>query len=81
MTGKAMTAGRARTIDLNDVDNQLQDIKYMVEIAAEMTSNLDAEGAQPGYFQISMDEGNRLGFCCDDILRRIKELLASIGSE
>jgi hypothetical protein len=81
MTGKAMTAGGARMIDLTDVDGQLQDIKYMAEIAAELSDNLDANGAQPGFFQIRVSEGNRLAFCCNDLLRRVGELLGSIEAK
>jgi hypothetical protein len=81
MTGNAMTAGGARMIDLNDVDSALHDIKYMADFAAELAGNLDATGAQPGNFQISMSEGNRLAFCCNDILRRIEELLGSFKAK
>jgi hypothetical protein len=81
MTGKAMTAGRARTIDLNDVSCALYDIKYMAEIASDLVDNLDAEGMPPDRFQISDSEGNQLAFCCVDILRRINELLRSIEAK
>jgi hypothetical protein len=65
-------------IALNDVDGPLQDIKYMAEIAAELADKLAKEGAQVGFLQIQVDQGNRLGFCCNDILRRIDELLESV---
>jgi hypothetical protein len=39
-------------LNLDDVDGPLQDIKYMAEIAAELIDNLDANGAQSGFFQI-----------------------------
>jgi hypothetical protein len=45
-------------IDLNDVDGPLCEIKYMAEIAAELTDNLDSNEATPGFFQISLSEGN-----------------------
>jgi hypothetical protein len=64
--------------ELNDIDGPLQDIKYMAEVAAELVDKLAREGAQVGFFQIQVDQGNRLGFCCNDILRRIDELLASV---
>jgi hypothetical protein len=67
-------------IELNDVDGPLQDIKYMVEVAVELTDKLSRVGAQPGYFQIQIDQGDRLGFCCNDILRRVGELLKSLSS-
>jgi hypothetical protein len=40
-------------IDINDVDGPLQDIKYMVEIAAELTDDLETNDARPGFFEIS----------------------------
>ena len=65
-------------IALNDVDGPLQDIKYMAEVAAELADKLSREGAQVGFFQIQVAQGSRLGFCCNDILRRIDELLESV---
>jgi hypothetical protein len=65
-------------IGLNDVDGPLQDIKYMAEIASELADELSRDGAQVGFFQIQVDRANRLGFCCNDILRRIDELLESV---
>ena len=65
-------------IELNDVDGPLQDIKYMAEVAAELADKLSREGARVGFFQIQVAQGNRLGFCCNDILRRIDELLESV---
>ena len=65
-------------IELNDVDGPLQDICYMAQIAAELTDQLDANDARPGFFEISRQEGNRLAFACNDILRRIEELLAAL---
>jgi hypothetical protein len=67
-------------IDLNDVDVPLQDIKYMAEIAAELSDNLDSNKSRPGFFEISLSEGNRLAFCCNDMLRRVEELIASIST-
>jgi hypothetical protein len=64
--------------ELNDIDGPLQDIKYMAEVAAELADKLSGEGAQVGFFQIQVDQGNRLGFCCNDVLRRIGELLESV---
>jgi hypothetical protein len=54
-------------IELNDVDGPLQDIKYMAEIAAELSDNLDSNHSRPGFFEISLSEGNRLAFCCNDM--------------
>jgi|GEM_PF-5668700 len=71
--------GGAGLIDINNVDGQLQDIKYMAEIAAELSDNLDSNHSRPGFFEISLSEGNRLGFCCNDMLRRVDELLASLS--
>jgi hypothetical protein len=39
-------------MDLNDVDGPLQDIKYMAEIASDLSDNFSTDGAQPGFFQI-----------------------------
>lgn len=59
---------------LNEIDGQLQDIKYMAEFAAELSGEMDGNGAKEGYFHIPRDQGNRLCFCCNDMLRRINEL-------
>jgi hypothetical protein len=67
-------------IELNDVDGPLQDIKYMAEIAAELIVNLDGINAPPGQFSISTSEGNRLAFACNDLLRRVEELIASLSA-
>jgi hypothetical protein len=67
-------------IDRNEIDGPLYDIKYMAETAAELSDNFSSDGAQPGFFQIGLDEGNRLGFCCNDILRRVGELLESLSA-
>jgi len=67
-------------IDPDKVDNPLCEIKYMAEMAAELSDNFSADGAQPGFFQIGVGEANRLGFCCNDILRRVEELLKSLQS-
>jgi hypothetical protein len=67
-------------IDLNDVDGPLQDIKYMVEVAAELIDDLDSNEARPGFFEISREKGNRLAFACNDTLRRIEELMASVSA-
>jgi hypothetical protein len=63
---------------LRALDGPLQDIKYMAEVAAELADQLSREGAQVGFFQIQVTQGNRLGFCCNDILRRVDELLESV---
>jgi hypothetical protein len=68
-------------IDVNAIASALNDIKYMAEIAAETSDSLSSAGAQPGFFQISVSDGNRLGFCCNDILRRVGELLAFVGGK
>jgi hypothetical protein len=67
-------------IKLNDVDGPLQDIKYMAEFAAELVVNLDGNNAPPGFFSISIDEGNRLGFACNETLRRVEELIESLSA-
>jgi coenzyme F420-reducing hydrogenase delta subunit len=67
-------------IELNDVDGPLQDIKYMAEVAAELSDNLDSNNSRAGFFEISTSEGNRLAFACNDILRRVEELIASIST-
>lgn len=67
-------------IDLNDVDGPLQDIKYMAEVAAELIVNLDGIDAPPGFFSISTSEGNRRAFACNDTLRRVEELIASLSA-
>jgi hypothetical protein len=66
-------------ITMNDVDGPLQDIKYMAEFAAELIVNLDGINALPGQFSISTEEGNRLAFACNDTLRRVEELIASLS--
>jgi hypothetical protein len=58
----------------NEIDGKLQDIKYMAEFAAELIDSLDGAGAKEGYFHIPQDQGNRLAFCCNDLLLRIGEL-------
>jgi hypothetical protein len=65
-------------IELNDVDGPLQDLKYMAEFAAELTSGLDSHDARPGFFEIGHSQGNRLAFCCNDVLRRVEELIESV---
>ena len=61
-------------IGLNDVDGPLQDIKYMAEIASELADVLSRDGAQVASSK-SRCSRSRLGFCCNDILRRVDELL------
>jgi hypothetical protein len=68
-------------IDPNKIDGPLYELKYMAEIAAELSDNFSSDGAQPGFFQIGQSEGNRLGFCCNDILRRVEELLKSLSAD
>ena len=68
-------------IDLNDVDGPLQDIKYMAEIASDLSDNFSTDGAQPGFFQIQVTTGSQLGFCCNDIVRRIEELLETVTAK
>lgn len=60
---------------MNIIDGHLQDLKYMVEFAAELSDELDGNGAREGYFHIPQDAGNRLAFCCNDMLRRVNELI------
>jgi hypothetical protein len=70
----------AFTIDPNDVDGPLQDLKHMAEFASELSSGLDGNKARPGFFEIELSEGNRLAFCCNDILRRVEELIGSMSA-
>lgn len=66
-------------LELNDIASQLQEIQHMAEFASGLAADcLDGNGATPGFFQIPTGEGNQLAFCCYDILKRIKELQASI---
>jgi hypothetical protein len=65
-------------INLNDVDGPLQNIKYMAEVAADLVDNLDSNDARSGFFEISKKEGNRLAFACNDTLRRVEKLIASV---
>jgi hypothetical protein len=67
-------------IDLNDVDGPLQDLKYMAEFAAELSSSLDSNEARPGFFEIDLSQGNRLAFCVNDVLRRVDELIESVSA-
>jgi hypothetical protein len=46
-----------------------------VEFAAELSDELDGNGAREDYFHIPQDAGNRLAFCCNDILGRVNELI------
>jgi hypothetical protein len=64
---------------LNEIDGKLHNIKHMVDIAAEAAGALDANGAAEGYFHIPMDAGNRLAFCCYDVVNRIEELIGLIS--
>jgi len=67
------------TVKIDDVSGPLQEIRHMADFAADLAANgLDANEAQPGYFQIPRKEGNQLAFCCYDILQRVTELLKSI---
>ena len=68
------------SLSLNDVDGPLQDLKYMAEIAAELSDILDSNEARPGFFEIDLSQGNRLAFCCNDILRRVNELIGSVSA-
>lgn len=67
-------------IELNDIDGPLQDIKYMAEIASELACNLDGNDAPPGFFSIRISEGNRLAFSCNDLLRRVEELIECLSA-
>jgi hypothetical protein len=79
--GKTTILGINGMIDVNDIDGPLQEIKHMAEFAAGLAAEgLNANDAMPGYFQIPTSEGNQLAFCCNDILRRIEELMASVTS-
>jgi hypothetical protein len=67
-------------IDLDDVDVPLQEIKYMAAVAADLVDNLDSNAARSGFFEISEEEGNRLAFACNDTLRRVEKLIASVSA-
>jgi hypothetical protein len=61
------------------VDDHLVPLKFMAEFAAGLVMEMDANGAQDGYFRIRRDEGERLAFCCVDMLRRVEELINSLS--
>jgi hypothetical protein len=62
------------------VDDYLVPLKFMAEFAAGLVDDgLDANGAKEGYFHIRRDEGERLAFCCVDILRRVEEMINSLS--
>jgi hypothetical protein len=64
----------------NAVDGQLHELKHMAEFASALScDDLDGNGAKEGYFHIRQDEGNRLGFCCNDMLRRVNELISTFS--
>jgi hypothetical protein len=61
------------------LDGQLNELKHMAEFAnAICCDDMDGHGAKEGYFHIRQDEGNRLGFCCVDIIRRVDELISAL---
>ena len=62
-------------LKIDDVDGPLQDIKYMAEFAAQLCSSLDSNDARSGFFEIDLSKGNQLAFCCNDVLRRVEELI------
>jgi hypothetical protein len=64
---------------LNEIDGKLHNIKHMADIAAEAADALDGDGATEGHFQISEATGNRLAFCCYDVVNRIEELIGLIS--
>ncbi len=61
------------------VDDHLVPLKFMAEIAAGLVMEMSADGIQEGYFHIRRMEGDQLGFCCVDILRRVEELINSLS--
>jgi hypothetical protein len=54
----------------------LHELKWMAEFAAELAQSLD--GDDDGYFRIRLDEGNRLAFAVNDILRRVGEAIEAL---
>jgi len=60
---------------LNEIDNKLHHVKWMAEFASELVGHLDGSGAAEGHFHIPESEGNRLAFCCNDLLERVEELI------
>ncbi|MEH2485408.1 hypothetical protein [Bradyrhizobium sp. AZCC 2230] len=64
----------------NIVDDHLVPLRFMAEFAAGLVcEDMDAHGAQEGYFHIQRREGDQLVFCCVDILRRVEELINSLS--
>jgi hypothetical protein len=62
----------------NEIELQLREIKWMSEFAVDLAGLLDSSEARADHFEIGMAEGNRLGFCCNEILRRVEELQTTI---
>jgi hypothetical protein len=63
---------------VNDVDHRLHELKYMAEFVAELAQGLN--GVEEGNFRIRYDEGNRLAFCCFEMLRRIKDAIETVNA-
>ncbi len=63
---------------LNTIDNQLHELECMAEFAAGLAEDLDGGEAKPGFFQIEISKGDRLAFCCYDMLRRINLVRDSV---
>jgi hypothetical protein len=48
------------TVEIDDVSGPLQEIRHMADFAAGLAADgLDANEAQPGYYQIPRKEGNQ----------------------
>lgn len=60
---------------LNEVDQRLNELRYMAAFAAEISQDLSAEGEDDAHFTIARDQGNRLAFCVLNVESRIDDLL------
>jgi hypothetical protein len=63
---------------LNAIDGQLHDLECMAEFAALLAEDLTGDEAKPGFLTIELGKGDRLAFCCYDILRRINAVRDSL---
>ena len=79
-----MPMGRPRNLgdgvmtyeNIDVIDGKLIELKHMAEFAADLSSGLEANDAKEGYIHLPQDKGNRLAFCCEDVLRRVEEITA-----
>jgi hypothetical protein len=66
---------------LNEIDMALRNAQYMADFAAELVGALDGDGAPEGYFKIPFSDGNRLAFCCNDLLQRVEDMISLLCKE